>query len=98
MRKAIYIHGLGGRGNGSSAQNVKKLLETEYEFSAATYNLLNPEQAFGQIQKDASDTGLVVASSLGAFYAASVNICTPILLLNPCLEPEHVIKNILYPE
>lgn len=26
-RKAIYIHGLGGSGNGSSAQNVKKCLK-----------------------------------------------------------------------
>ena len=98
MNKAIYIHGLGGSGNGSSARNVKKLLEGEYEFSASTYNLLNPEQAFSQIQNDVRNADFIVASSLGAFYAASVNVCTPILLLNPCLEPENTIKNILYPE
>ena len=37
-RKAIYIHGLGGSGHGSTAQNVRKMLEDEwsgkYEFSA----------------------------------------------------------------
>ena len=102
MRKAIYIHGLGGSGNGTSAQNIKKMIETvwpgEYEFSASTYNLLEPKEAFDQIQKDVKSADLVVASSLGAFYAVSVPYCTTILLLNPCLEPETAIPKILYSE
>ncbi|MCR5288909.1 MAG: hypothetical protein K6E51_02825 [Treponema sp.] len=102
MKKAIYIHGLGGSGNGSSAKNVKKMLESvwpgDYDFSASTYNLLEPEEAFDQIQKDVKDADLVVASSLGAFYAVSVHVCTKILLLNPCLDPEKAIPKILYPE
>ena len=102
MNKAIYIHGLGGSGSGSSAKNIKKMLETvwpgEYEFSANTYNLLEPKQAFEQIQKDVKSADLVIASSLGGFYAVSVPVCTKILLLNPCLEPENAIIKILYPE
>lgn len=98
MNKAIYIHGLGGSGNGSSARNIKKILETDYEFFAGTYDLLNPSEAFSQIQNDAVDASFVVASSLGAFYAASLVTDTPILLLNPCLDPENAIPKILYPE
>lgn len=101
-RKAIYIHGLGGSGNGSSAQNVKKMLEDEwsgkYEFSANTYDLLKPEELFEKISTDVKDADFVIASSLGAFYAVSVFICTKMLLLNPCLEPETAIPKILYPE
>lgn len=101
-RKAIYIHGLGGSGNGSSAQNVKKMLEDEwsgkYEFSANTYDLLKPEESFEKISTDVKDADFVIASSLGAFYAVSVFICTKMLLLNPCLEPETAIPKILYPE
>ena len=78
-RKAIYIHGLGGSGNGSSAQNVKKMLEDEwsgkYEFSANTYDLLKPEESFEKISTDVKDADFVIASSLGAFYAVSVFIC-----------------------
>jgi len=105
MKKAIYIHGLGGSGNGSSAKNVKKMLESvwpgEYEFFAGTYNLLEPKQAFEQIQKDVKSADLVIASSLGAFYAVSVFVGTKILLLNPCLEPEKAyiqrkLRNLLW--
>ncbi len=96
MNKAIYIHGLGGSGNGSSARNIKKLLETDYEFSAGTYDLLNPSEAFSQIQNDAVDASFVVASSLGAFYAASLVTDTPILLLNPCLDPENAIPMLTF--
>ena len=143
MKTAIYIHGLGGSGSGSSAKNVKKALSSlsdtnkafknlfggeEFSFSAGTYDLLKPEQAFPQIQADMKKADLVIASSLGAFYAscalwddafsgAQCNSVaggdsgagdfagttgatknTRILLLNPCLEPENTIKNILYPE
>ena len=84
-RKAIYIHGLGGSGNGSSAQNVKKMLEDEwsgkYEFSANTYDLLKPEESFEKISTDVKDADFVIASSLGAFYAVSVFICTKMLLM-----------------
>lgn len=98
MKKVIYIHGLGGSGNGSSAQNVKKLLGSKYEFSAGTYDLLKPAEAFEQIKKDVKGTDIVIASSLGAFYASAVICPQVMLLLNPCLKPEYTIKHILYPE
>lgn len=98
MKKVIYIHGLGGSGNGSSAKNIRKILDSGYEFSANTYDLLKPSEAFERIEKDVKGSDIVIASSLGAFYAASV-VCDKImLLLNPCLKPEYIIKHILYPE
>ena len=98
MAKVIYVHGLGGSGNGSSARNIKKMLGEEHEFSAGTYDLLNPAAAFNRIMEDAKSADIVIASSLGAFYAASLPLEKTMLLLNPCLEPENVIKGILYPE
>ena len=94
----VYIHGLGGSGNGSSARNVKATLGEDYDFYAGIYNLLEPKKAFEKIRHDIKYSDFVIASSLGAFYAASVNVGTRMLLLNPCLEPEKAIKNILYPE
>ena len=98
MKKIIYIHGLGGSGNGSSARNIKKALDGKCEFFAGTYDLLTPEKAFGQIKNDIQDKDIVIASSLGAFYAACLTECKTMLLLNPCLEPEKSISKILYPE
>lgn len=98
MKKVIYIHGLGGSGNGSSANNVKKALGCNYEFSANTYNLLQPAAAFEKIKEDVCNCDIVIASSLGAFYASAVLCAKTMLLLNPCLEPETAIAKILYPE
>ena len=102
MKRAVYIHGLGGSGQGASAQNIKKMLESvwpdEYGFSANTYNLLEPRQAFEEIQKNVENADFIIASSLGAFYAVSLPVSSKILLLNPCLEPETAIPKILYPE
>lgn len=95
--KAVYIHGLGGKGTGSSACNVKELL-SEYEFSAGTYDLLKPMESFLQIQKDVEDADLIVASSLGGFYASALSVKPnqTVILINPCLKPHEVIEGILY--
>jgi len=100
VKKAVYIHGLGGSGEGSSAKNVRKLLEGKYQLSASTYDLLQPADAFEKIQKDVKGADLIVASSLGGFCAS----CLPsevignakVLLLNPCLIPQEAIEPILY--
>ena len=98
MRKAIYIHGLGGSGNGSSATNVRNFLKGRYELSANTYDLLQPEEAFAQIKNDVEGFDLIIASSLGAFYASALDKKIPTILLNPCLEPKSAIPPLLYPE
>jgi len=106
MKKAVYVHGLGGSGNGGSATNISSLLKErygdKYDFSGSTYDLLKPKEAFAQIQKDLQGADLVIASSLGGFYAASVNVdelkIGKIILLNPCLKPQEAIEPILWDE
>lgn len=69
MEKAVYIHGLGGSGTGSSAKNIKTLLSGLYDVQANTYDLLDPLNAFKQIKKDCRGAKLIIASSLGGFYS-----------------------------
>ena len=98
MEKLLYIHGLGGSGNGGSALNVKKELGFLYDVKASTYDLLDPAKAFRQIEQDAEDADIIIASSLGGFYASALNLNKICILLNPCLNPKETIPFILYPE
>lgn len=98
MKKAIYIHGLGGSGTGSSSQNVRKLIADQYSLDAFTYDLLDPATAFANIQQDVKGYDLIIASSLGGFCASALNNETPCILLNPCMKPQEAIEPILWPE
>lgn len=99
MKKAVYIHGLGGSGKGSSAANIRKALEGEYELSASTYDLLKPEEALNMIRQDTAGADLIIASSLGAFYASILDPrISRGILLNPCLMPDTAIEPLLYEE
>lgn len=111
MKKIIYIHGLGGSGNGTSAKNVKKFLENtklpreiindDFCVEGNTYNLLNPMESFNQIKEDIlqnPNVKMIVASSLGGFYASALETICPTILLNPCLCPKEAIPPLLYPE
>lgn len=98
MEKAVYIHGLGGSGTGSSAKNIKTLLSGLYDVQANTYDLLDPLNAFKQIKKDCRGARLIIASSLGGFYASALDLNYETILLNPCLNPCKSIPEILTPE
>lgn len=102
MKKVVYIHGLGGSGEGSSAKNIRKMLEAEYELSASTYDLLQPKESFEKISEDVKGADLIVASSLGGFYTSALGEESignaRIVLLNPCLVPQEAIEPILYEE
>ena len=98
MDKAVYIHGLGGSGTGKSASLIKKSLIGLYDVEASTYNHLDPLTTFEQIKNDIKGARLIIASSLGAFYALSLNTDIPTLLLNPCVCPEKTIEGLLYEE
>lgn len=96
MEKAVYIHGLDGSGNGSSAKNIKKILDGIYNVVANTYDHLDPVNAFEQIKKDTEDADIIIASSLGAFYASCLFTDTVKLLINPCWNPCEAIPEIAY--
>lgn len=48
---------------------------------ANTYNHLDPVNAFEQIKKDTEDADIIIASSLGAFYASCLFTDTVKLLV-----------------
>ena len=64
MKTAIYIHGLGGSANGSSAHNVRESLASRYLVNAFTYDLLRPLDAFKRISRDSLSADLIIASSV----------------------------------
>ena len=94
MEKIVYIHGLGG-GKGS---NIPKVLRKEIGNEYEIYNPELPiEPSFGvayasrallQIQPD-----LVVAHSLGGFYAMLLQGPWKTILVNPAMRPGVDIKN-----
>ena len=43
--KIMYVHGLGGSGNGSSAKNIKNYFGSSHTYILGTYDLLNPTVA-----------------------------------------------------
>lgn len=98
MEKLLYVHGLGGTGHGGSATNIRKALDSLYDITTNTYDLLQPAEAFEQIKNDAEKADIIIASSLGGFYASALNTNKICILLNPCLNPKEAIPPILYPE
>lgn len=96
MKKAVYIHGLDGSGSGIPAKNVRRLLGKFFDITSNTYDLLNPDEAFNEILDDTKDADLVIASSLGAFYASCIPINIMKLLINPCWDPCEAIPVIAY--
>ena len=93
--KILYVHGYGGSANGESSQLLKKVLSEKFdnvEIEAPAIPLEEPEKAFDTIRECAKGKDLIIASSLGAFYAMQVPIICKILI-NPAL-PENIEKNI----
>ena len=90
-KKALYIPGLGSNDQSRTGQLVKQYLEGRYEVLVKAWNLTSdPEQVLNDISSYVrqSKTNVVIASSLGAFYALGVlpgSVAK--ILINPCMYP-----------
>ena len=97
-QKILYIHGLGSDSNSGTGNIIKEFLKDDYEVIIPSWDLItNPFDTIKNINnfiRD-NDISLVIASSLGAFFALNHNTDVRIILINPCLEPSVQIPKLV---
>ena len=96
--KILYIHGLGSDSNSGTGNYIKEFLKDDYEIIIPSWDLIsNPFDTIKAINKFIleNDITLVIASSLGAFFALNQNPEVRRILINPCLEPSVQIPKLI---
>lgn len=90
--KILYIHGYGGKANGSTSQFIKEALPDD-KVIAPTYNYWSPNLAVKQINDyiNQYNPDMVVSTSLGGFYVSQLDCGVPRIIINPAT-PEDLIK------
>lgn len=93
MGNVLYIHGFNGSPDGSTGTFVKEYFGEE-KVIAPKFELLDCEKTLAEIRRiiRAEDIRIIVAQSLGAFYALAFNQEAAIkIVLNPCMFPSIAI-------
>lgn len=87
-KNVLYIHGLGSSANSRTAKALRAYLGDRVNFFAETWDLTNPG-IYKAINKYVANNHIqvVIASSLGAFYAMSITDSVAKILINPCMKP-----------
>jgi len=87
MKTIVFVHGLGGTSYSKCGVILEKELGNEYRVIHKDIPF-KPEEALTFIQDliDKNKPDLVVANSLGGFYASLMNGNHKLLLINPALE------------
>ena len=87
-KNLLYIHGLNSSANSSTARLVKKYLGDRFNIYTHTWDLTRPGTA-NEINEYVADNNIsvVIASSLGAFYALAITDGVAKILINPCMHP-----------
>ena len=96
--KILYIHGLGSDSNSGTGNYIKEFLKDDYEVIIPSMDLIsNPFDTIKAINKFIleNNISLVIASSLGAFFALNQNPEVRRILINPCLEPSVQIPKLI---
>ena len=96
MKKILYVHGLGGSGDGRVATILREHLGPDYEITAPEIPI-KPKEALdfinNMLKGDPYD--LVVGSSLGAFYLMASGYLPKKFLINPAAKAgEYIEKHI----
>lgn len=88
----LYIHGYKGSANGQTSQNLQSLFGTGVKVIAPGFNVENPKLAKQQVEAAVQDVDMVIASSMGGFYALNCVKNKPCIVLNPCIRPQEVFE------
>ena len=90
--KILYIHGYGGKANGSTSGFIKKTFPNDEVF-APTYSYWAPNLATKQINDyiNQYNPDVVIGTSLGGFYVLQINCGLPRIVINPAT-PEDIKK------
>ena len=93
IKRILYIHGLGGGANGRVSNILRQELGEEYIIDAPEIPIL-PEQANEYVKNITFNTeyDLIVASSLGAFYALSAPSHIKKILINPAIYADEYVE------
>lgn len=89
MNNVLYIHGFNGSPDGSTGSFVKEYFR-EGNVVAPKFDLLDCEKTLAEVKQiiHTRDIRIVVAQSLGAFYALAFNSEETIkIVVNPCMLP-----------
>lgn len=94
--KVLYIHGLGGAANGRVANILREELAKEYVIEAPEIPI-DPKEAVEYVRDITfnSDYDLIVASSLGAFYAMFAPSHIKKILINPAIYADEYIEKFI---
>lgn len=87
-KNLLYIHGLNSSGQSTTARHIKKYLGNKFNIYTHTWNLTQPgvEKDINKFVVD-HNISVVIASSLGAFYALTITDSVARILINPCMRP-----------
>lgn len=92
--KIFYIHGYNSSGNSDTAKNLRKYFPN---LISPSYDSLNPGKSLAELKNelDEKDLNIIVASSLGGWYALRLaermeNV--ELYLFNPATEPSFTLK------
>lgn len=87
-KKVLYIHGLNSSSNSLTGKQIKEYLGDKMNIFIPTWDLTKVG-----VDKDIkkyiakNNISIVIASSLGAFYALTITDSVAKILINPCLHP-----------
>ena len=96
MGNVLYIHGFNGSPDGSMGSFVKEYFREE-KVIAPQFELLDCEKTLSEIRQivHAEDIRIIVAQSLGGFYALAFNEETALkIVVNPCMYPSVAIPTL----
>lgn len=99
--KILYIHGLNSSKESTTGQHVKEYLKSHdmenVKLVRETFDLLDVKNTRNRIMNIVTRQGidLVIASSLGAFYALDLAEVVMKIVINPCMMPSMEIPKLV---
>lgn len=84
----LYIHGFNSSVNSTTYKNLKELFP-EHTWTAENFDLTDLQKTKTQIDWILKNNHpkVIIASSLGAFYALGITDSAARIVINPCLKP-----------
>lgn len=90
LKRVLIIHGFNSSGNGTTASNIKSVLNDFgiTKIIAPNFNLLNYDETISKINELSKNVDIVIGHSLGGYYAMSLERPENFkILINPCIDP-----------
>ena len=96
-KRALIVHGFNSSGNGTTANNLKSVLNDFgiTKIIAPNFNLLNYDETIAKIDELSKNVDIVIGHSLGGYYTMSLEKEEIFkIVVNPCLDPSIINLNL----